>query len=41
MLRENIAMNINQLKPDLVIRGALFPEPVQVITTILLGLKCN
>jgi superfamily II DNA or RNA helicase len=30
-------MNIDQLKPNLVIRGALFPEPVQVITTILLG----
>jgi hypothetical protein len=30
-------MNIDQLKPNLVLRGALFPEPVQVITTIPLG----
>jgi superfamily II DNA or RNA helicase len=30
-------MNIDQLKPNLVLRGALFPEPIQVITTILLG----
>jgi hypothetical protein len=30
-------MDIDQLKPNLVLRGALFPEPVQVITTIPLG----
>src|SRR6202051_4815788 len=30
-------MNIDQLKPKLVLRGSLFPEPIQVITTILLG----
>lgn len=30
-------MDIDQLKPNLVVRGALFPEAVQVITTIPLG----
>jgi hypothetical protein len=30
-------MELDQLKPNLVIRGALFPEPVQVIRTIPLG----
>jgi len=30
-------MNPDQLKPDVIVRGALFPEPVQVITTIPMG----
>jgi superfamily II DNA or RNA helicase len=30
-------MDIDQLKPNLVLRGTLFPEAVQVITTIPLG----
>jgi len=30
-------MNVDQLKPNRVLRGAMFPEPVQIITTILLG----
>ena len=30
-------MNKNQLKPDLVVTGPLFPEPVRIITTIPMG----
>ena len=30
-------MNVDQLKPNRVLRGAMFPEPVQIITTIPLG----
>ena len=30
-------MHIDQLKPNVVVRGPLFPEPVQVIVTIPLG----
>jgi superfamily II DNA or RNA helicase len=32
-----IKMSPDQLKPNLIVRGALFPEPVQVITTIPMG----
>lgn len=30
-------MNLAQLKPGAIVRGSLFPEPVQVITTIPMG----
>ena len=30
-------MKIDQLKPDLVVRGPLFPEPVQIIVTVPMG----
>lgn len=30
-------MKIAQLRPDVIVRGPLFPEPVQVITTIQIG----
>ncbi len=30
-------MTVDQLRPNVIVRGALFPEPVQVITTIPMG----
>jgi hypothetical protein len=30
-------MHIDQLKPNVVVRGPLFPEPIQVIVTIPMG----
>lgn len=30
-------MQIDQLKPDIIIRGPIFPEPVKIITTIPMG----
>ena len=30
-------MHIDQLKPHVVVRGPLFPEPIQVIVTIPMG----
>jgi hypothetical protein len=30
-------MHIDQLKPNVVVRGPLFPEPVQVIVTVPMG----
>jgi hypothetical protein len=30
-------MHIDQLKPNVVVRGPLFPEPIQVILTIPMG----
>ena len=30
-------MEIAQLRPDVIVRGPLFPEPVQVITTLQIG----
>lgn len=32
-----LRMTWDQLKPNLVLRGAVFPEPVKVITTVPLG----
>ena len=34
-------MNIDQLKPDLIVTGPLFPEPVRIITTIPMGDSIN
>jgi hypothetical protein len=30
---------INQLKPNTIVRGALFPEPVQVIIAVPMGMS--
>ena len=30
-------MRADQLKPDVIVSGPIFPEPVQVITTIPMG----
>jgi hypothetical protein len=30
-------MQVDQLKPDIIIRGAFFSEPVQIITTVQMG----
>lgn len=30
-------MQIDHLKPNVIVRGSIFPEPVQVITTVPMG----
>jgi len=30
-------MNLDQLKPNVIVRGPIFPEPVQVIVSIPMG----
>ncbi|MBI4516329.1 MAG: DUF3883 domain-containing protein [Deltaproteobacteria bacterium] len=30
-------MQLDQLKPNVIVRGPIFPEPVQVITTVVMG----
>jgi len=30
-------MGLNDLKPNTVVRGPIFPEPVQIITTVSIG----
>ena len=30
-------MQLDQLKPNVIVRGPIFPEPVQVITTVAMG----
>lgn len=37
LLEQQKFMLIDQLKPNLIVRGSLFPEPIQVIVTIPMG----
>ena len=30
-------MRINEIKPNVIVRGSIFPEPIKVITTVSLG----
>ena len=34
---DSLTMTIDQLKPNKILHGAIFPEPVQVIVTIPMG----
>jgi len=34
-------MHLDQLKPNVIVPGAIFPEPVQVIVVVPTSLKLN